>query len=324
MVQIDGQVHLENGVPGSLFSSGPFRAPRPQLTNPFLFQSNLAAGEFTQTVMRARGAQIREGVAERERENYRQAMKHAVEIETFLHGEGTDKNGKKTNKALHGFMKREFEALFARIERWTRVETGEIHSRSITADNVARLHGKDNRSHIVDPTDPASDDPTRVLGRLIWERFDDKGNAVVYQYAAENADNVDRAVASERNRARSANRCLKRIEYGSRVSRLIQPDLSQASGMFDAVFDHDEGHCEVVESDPARPSAEQHRLVRASGSPGRPWAVRPDPFSAHRAGFEVRTYRRCRRVLMFYRIPDPPPVEKGYDGLVRSTGRVGR
>ena len=31
-----------------------------------------------------------------------------------------------------------------------------------------------------------------------------------------------------------------------------------------------------------------------------PWDVRHDPFSDYRAGFEIRTYRRCKRVLRFH------------------------
>ncbi len=211
------------------------------------------------------------------------------------------------------------EGLFARIERWTKVATGEIHWRSITRDNVTTLYGKDNNSRIFDPADPSPANPTRVFSWLICESYDDKGNAIVYGYAAENADNVDRGQANERNRVRTANRHLKRIRYGNRVSRLIQPDLTQASWMFEVVFDYDETHYEEVDLDPARPEAEQHPFARASASVGRSWAVRPDPFSSHRAGFEVHTYRRCRRVLMFHHIPDLPTGEKGYDGLVRST-----
>ena len=39
---------------------------------------------------------------------------------------------------------------------------------------------------------------------------------------------------------------------------------------------------------------------------GIPWACRLDPFSTYRATFEVRTYRLCRRVLMFHNFPDDP------------------
>ena len=89
---------------------------------------------------------------------------------------------------------------------------------------------------------------------------------------------------------------MKRIQYGNVVSRLVQPDLEAAQWMFEVVFDYDEGHYEELDFDPGPPEAEQHRLVRASASRGlEPWAVRADAFSSHRAGFEVRTYRRCRR-----------------------------
>jgi hypothetical protein len=231
---------------------------------------------------------------------------------------------------IHRYRPR-IEGLFARIERWTKVATGEIHWRSITKDNVTTLYGKDNSSRIFEPVDrdqdnPAQTYPTRIFSWLICESYDDKGNAIIYEYAQENDEKVDQSQANERNRARTANHYVKRIKYGNFVSRLIQPDLTQASWMFEVVFDYDEGHYAGVPLDPTRPADEQHQFVQASSLPELPWdagnrgwAVRPDPFSSYRAGFEQRTYRRCRRILMFHHIPDLPTGEKGYDGLVRST-----
>ena len=46
------------------------------------------------------------------------------------------------------------------------------------------------------------------------------------------------------------------------------------------------------------------------------WKARVDPFSTYRAGFEVRTYRLCQRVLMFHHFPDELGTP---DYLVRST-----
>src|SRR5918999_483871 len=40
-------------------------------------------------------------------------MKHAAEIERFLNEEGTEKAGKKTNKALYAWMKREVKGLYS-------------------------------------------------------------------------------------------------------------------------------------------------------------------------------------------------------------------
>ncbi|MBW2690193.1 MAG: insecticidal toxin protein, partial [Deltaproteobacteria bacterium] len=77
------------------------------------FQSNLAAGEVTQIFKQLRAAQIREAIAELELKNHRQQIKHAEEIEHFLNEEGTEKTGKKTNKALYVWMKREVKGLYA-------------------------------------------------------------------------------------------------------------------------------------------------------------------------------------------------------------------
>ncbi len=77
------------------------------------FQSNLAAGEITQIFKQIRAAQIRQAIAEMELKNHRQQMKQAEEIEYFLNGEGTEKTGKKTNKALYAWMKREAKGLYS-------------------------------------------------------------------------------------------------------------------------------------------------------------------------------------------------------------------
>jgi len=77
------------------------------------FQSNLAAGEINQIFKQLRAAQIREAIAEQELKSHRQQMQHAEEIERFLNEDGTEKTGKKTNKALYAWMKREVRGLYA-------------------------------------------------------------------------------------------------------------------------------------------------------------------------------------------------------------------
>src|SRR5262249_49339009 len=84
---------------------------------------------------------------------------------------------------IHRYRPR-IEGLFARIERWTDRATGEIHWRSITRDNVTTLYGKAAESRIADPAHPA-----RVFTWLICESYDDKGNALVYEYVEEDDEN---------------------------------------------------------------------------------------------------------------------------------------
>jgi len=190
------------------------------------------------------------------------------------------------------------EGLFARIERWTRRSDGDTHWRSVTRDNVASRYGVDAGSRVADPADPA-----RVFSWLLCRSEDGRGNAISYEYLAENGDQVDVSSAHESHRLpadRGAARHLKRIRYGNRISTLVDPEPADPGWMFEVVLDYGEHDDEVP-------------------TPGAVRAVpcRADPFSSYRAGFEVRTYRLCRRVLMFHHFPAEDGV--GVDCLVRST-----
>jgi RHS repeat-associated protein len=215
------------------------------------------------------------------------------------------------------------EGLFARIEHWTNLtDPQDTFWRSISKDNITTYYGKSAESRIADPGDP-----TWIFSWLICQSYDDKGNAIVYEYREEDSDEVDLSQAHEKNRTtegRRANRYLKRVKYGNRTPnrdadtwQATDPfQLPDDTWMFEVVFDYEEGHYEALPLDPARPEAEQHRFVSASASAGVAWPVRADPFSVYRAGFEVRTYRLCQRVLMFHHFADELGTP---DYLVRST-----
>lgn len=206
---------------------------------------------------------------------------------------------------------------FARIERWTnQTDSADTFWRSISKDNITAWYGKTPESRIADPTDAA-----RIFSWFICESYDDKGNVIVYRYQEENSDNVGLSQAHERNRGvktdkiRSANRYLKHIRYGNHTPyfpKLVDtepwpepPGAAEADGsahwFFEVVFDYDD-------HDKNRPLPRE---------PQKHWLVRKDPFSSYRAGFEVRTYRRCQRVLMFHHFPDEAGVRANC--LVRST-----
>ncbi len=220
------------------------------------------------------------------------------------------------------FYRPRIEGLFARIERWTRVIDGDVHWRSISKDNILTVYGRDKKSCIADGS--------RIFSWLICESYDDKGNAIVYEYIDENDMGIDFSQVSESNpnRQRTANRYLKRIYYGNRKPLLLdaskssfrmphieQPKISKEEWMFEVVFDYGEGHYIMLPPDISLPESDQHLFVHAAASASGIWLARPDPFSTYRAGFEIRTYRRCQRVLMFHRFPELG----GEPYLVRST-----
>lgn len=197
------------------------------------------------------------------------------------------------------------EGLFARIERWTKHgDRTDVFWRTISRDNVTSIFGRESESRIYDPAAAS-----HVFSWLICESYDDKGNGIQYEYKAEDGAGVDLALPYEQHRRDAActtQRYIKVIRYGNTVSRLHPepPADWRDEWLFEVLFDYGEGHYEDLPLDPGTPADEQHRFSRASLASDGDWLVRPDPFSTYRAGFEVRTYRRCRRVLMFHRIDE--------------------
>jgi RHS repeat-associated protein len=208
--------------------------------------------------------------------------------------------------AIHRYRPR-IEGLFARIERWINLaDPQDTFWRSISKDNITTWYGKTAESRIADPADPS-----RVFSWLICESYDDRGKVVSYQYKAEDSAGVDVTQAQERNRSdltRSAKRYLKRVFYGNRTPYF--PDLTQPTPValpgdwcFELVFDFGE-----------------HDLKNPTPQDGGQWTCRPDPFSTYRPTFEVRSYRLCRRALMFHHFNNDADV--GLNSLVRSTDFV--
>ena len=204
------------------------------------------------------------------------------------------------------FYRPRIEGPFSRIERWTAVDTGISHWRTVSRDNVTTLYGADPASRVADPGDPA-----RIFCWQICRSWDDKGNAAVYSYAAEDSAGIGQAAAHEANRtpqARAAQIYLKTIRYGN-----LQPYLPDWTAQQETALPADWMFCVVLDYGdhggmPPAPQADQ------------PWPLRPDPFSSYRGRFEVRTYRRVQRLLFFNHFPTEPTA--GPNCLVRSLDLV--
>ena len=116
---------------------------------------------------------------------------------------------------------------------------------------------------------------------LICESYDDKGNAILYQYKPEDDANIDQTAPSESNRLISGQfpqRYVKTIRYGNRTPRKPGEDLAHRTDwLFEVVFDYGE-----------------HDTDAPTTSEVQTWPLRQDPFSLFRSTFDVRTYRLCR------------------------------
>jgi RHS repeat-associated protein len=201
------------------------------------------------------------------------------------------------------------EGLFANIERWTHPDTRDVHWRVTTKDNTTHVYGTSEASRIVDPLDDR-----RIFTWLIDETRDDKGNVTRYVYKAEDGVGVDPTSPSEKSRfdysagtpqfLATSQRYLKRVFYGNRTpyAPSLGAPTTEADFLFELVFDYGEH--------PPHPTTEAAVPEPAATVA---WPVREDPFSSYRAGFEVRTYRLCRRVLMFHRFTTTPLLVKSTD-----------
>lgn len=174
-----------------------------------------------------------------------------------------------------------------RIEQWAATDGADSFWRTIDAENRLTLYGRTPGARVADP-----DDPSHVFEWLVEWESDSRGNAVSYAYKQENTDGLA-GHRSALNRVFGANRHLERIRYGNAA-----PIAATAIGIDDPAALT--WHFEIV--------ADYGEYDLSTGNdtpyvPARQWPARQDPFSTFEAGFERRTARLCRSLLLFHRFP---------------------
>lgn len=159
------------------------------------------------------------------------------------------------------------------------------------SDGSLHVYGLDEQSRITAP------DGQRVAQWLLQESMNAHGEHIVYEYKQEDGHGVD----PQSPRDFVCQRYLSRVCYGNRQAtpHLYAWGQSTAAPQwhFELLFDYGERATGLAEQ-PGYP---------ATG----PWPLRSDPFSSYVYGFELRTWRLCRQVLMFHHFPDdtgPEPV----------------
>ncbi len=202
---------------------------------------------------------------------------------------------------IHRYRPR-IEGLFARIERWTNTD-GDVHWRSISRENITTIYGRSADARIFDP-----EQPWKVFSWLIEKTYDDKGNVIIYQYKKEDGAGTE-GIIYEKNRTHYAQTYLKRVLYGNTIP--FQPLRSgfdetnfniNNRWLFELMLDYGE-HANNANGNPQYEESQS-------------WALRKDPYSSYRSGFEVRTYRLCQRLLMYHHMPEQLGVD---NYLVKST-----
>lgn len=175
------------------------------------------------------------------------------------------------NVMITRFLPR-IEENFSKIEFVVKEESGENYWEVTSADNVLSSYGSTPNSRIANP-----ENDKQVYEWLIDRSTDSKGDEIVYTYKPENDENVPAGMKNPK-RLFSANRYLQKIEYGKY--------LNEGGGFaFQVIFDY--GEYDTV--NPAN-----------AYIPVRTWPYRSDAYSSFKSGFEIRTNRLCRQVLLFH------------------------
>ncbi|MEO6000153.1 MAG: SpvB/TcaC N-terminal domain-containing protein, partial [Chitinophagaceae bacterium] len=188
------------------------------------------------------------------------------------------------------------EVGFARIEKID--DSGNIYWRVRSRDNIVSVFGKSDEAKLFSPV---PGEKYKIFRWCLEYSYDDKGNFTSYVYRKENFDNVTPDIF-EKNRSKGiapfTNIYLKGVKY-SNTTAFYEGDILPKDFLFELVFDYGE-------HDALKPTK---KLINT-------WASRKDPFSDYRSGFEIRTYRLCRRILMFHHFTTELKQD---DYLVRST-----
>ncbi|KAF2837324.1 SpvB-domain-containing protein [Patellaria atrata CBS 101060] len=179
-----------------------------------------------------------------------------------------------------------------RIEHWIdRTDEGNRYWKTISGSNVATYYGETDESRIFDTDDQGR---KRIFSWLACRTYDSRGNATEFSYKKEDSQGIEGLPAAESlceehrtSESRGRMKYIKQISYGNQhPNRDLDTWEAQpyvGDWMFKIVFDYGEHDSETP--DPLG---------------NEPWRLRKYPFSACNSGFEIRTYRLCRRILMFH------------------------
>lgn len=192
------------------------------------------------------------------------------------------------------------EITFSRTERW--VPEGDLGTDFwviYEPDGQVHLLGRNLQARIVNPADAS-----RTAAWLTESSVSPVGEQIYWQYRAEDETGCDDTEKSAHPGA-TAQRYPASVWYGNKKAGRTLPGLTgepeDTDWLFILVMDYGERD--------ATPAEAPQWLAPGSGN----WLCRQDCFSGYEYGFEVRTRRLCRQVLMFHRITALAGEEKEND-----------
>jgi RHS repeat-associated protein len=189
------------------------------------------------------------------------------------------------------------EGAFSLIKHFLNKDKTESYWEITTSTNEKSIFGKSCKTRICNP-----DDHAQIFEWLIEESCDSKGNKILYSYKEENSEGETKKALKQGLRNdewqeghSNNNKHIKNIKYGNYIDK---NNIEQFA--FEVVFDYGEY---------ILPKSNSLKLAEKPS-----WDCRTDPISSFKSGFEIRTYRLCKNILVFHHFKD----ELGDPSLVKS------
>ncbi len=195
------------------------------------------------------------------------------------------------------------EGLFSRIQRWTDKTTGVIHWRVTSPDNITSVYGRSENARV-----SGRNNPGEIYEWLLEETLSAKGDHIYYEYVK---DNIIQSLPKiyEQNRHYSQT-YIRRILYGNAPEKLdvqkkaicpkkeVTDHIDPASRrvqhyFFEVLFDY--GDLPDIDQIPVGFDFQTHLQKSLPDE-----TIRKDCFSNYRPGFELRTLRRCNRIMTLH------------------------
>ncbi|WP_274724520.1 SpvB/TcaC N-terminal domain-containing protein, partial [Xenorhabdus bovienii] len=179
---------------------------------------------------------------------------------------------------------------FSRLEYWqpVRNSTQKPFWVMFSPEGQVHLFGKNAHARMANPADDS-----QIAQWLLEETVTPTGEHIYYQYRAEDDAGCDEPEKGQHPLS-AAQRYLLQVHYGNITPQASLFALDKAlpannQWLFHLVFDYGERASSLYE-------------VPAFQATPENWPVRQDCFSRFEYGFEIRTRRLCRQVLMFHRL----------------------
>ncbi|NHB95857.1 SpvB/TcaC N-terminal domain-containing protein [Photorhabdus stackebrandtii] len=218
--------------------------------------------------------------------------------ESILKNPYLKNTGLDTTFTVSGYRSR-LESHFSRLEYWQPKTKNETDFWLIySPDGQVHLLGKSPQARISNPSKTS-----QTAQWLLEASVSPHGEQIYYQYRAEDDTSCEADEITAHPQA-TAQRYLHIVYYGNQTASETLPCLdssvpSQKNWLFYLVFDYGERR-----NDLKTPPA-----FTTTGN----WLCRQDRFSRYEYGFEIRTRRLCRQVLMYHHLQALDSQIKGHD-----------